>query len=120
MKILFVAPQPFFEPRGTPIAVKWALEVLGDAGNEIDLLTYHIGSDVQLKGLLIHRINGPKYIKSVPIGFSFSKLVCDFYLCFKLKKMVQQNKYDVIHAVEEAIFPAVLCRNIWQKKAKLV
>ena len=39
MKILMVAPQPFFEPRGTPISVYQRLEALSALGHHIDLLT---------------------------------------------------------------------------------
>ncbi len=34
MKILMLAPQPFFEERGTPIAVRLAAEALAGQGHE--------------------------------------------------------------------------------------
>ena len=39
MKILLVAPQPFYQERGTPIAVRLLAETLCGAGHEVDLLT---------------------------------------------------------------------------------
>src|SRR5690606_25954218 len=61
MKILFLAPQPFFQERGTPIAVRLAVEVLGGRkGDSIDLLTYHEGSDVPLKNVRHLRITLPE------------------------------------------------------------
>ena len=39
MKILMISPQPFFEPRGTPISVYQRLEALSALGHEIDLVT---------------------------------------------------------------------------------
>ena len=40
MKILLIAPHPFFQERGTPIAVKLLIETLSEFGHSIDLLTF--------------------------------------------------------------------------------
>jgi len=118
MKILFVAPQPFFEERGTPIAVRWAVEALCAQGHQVDLLTYHCGQDVTIEGMKLYRCWGPASISSVPPGFSPKKLFCDVFLCFELLSCLFRTKYDVIHAVEESIFP-VLCFRPFLK-AKMV
>ena len=118
MKILFVAPQPFFEERGTPIAVRWAVEALCAQGHQVDLLTYHCGQNVSIEGMKLYRCWGPASIQSVPPGFSPKKLFCDVFLCFELLSCLFRTKYDVIHAVEEAIFP-VLCFRPFLK-AKMV
>ena len=55
MKILMIAPQPFFEPRGTPISVRQRLTGLTMLGHQVDLATYHLGEDVDLPGLTIYR-----------------------------------------------------------------
>ena len=104
MKILFIAPQPFYEERGTPIAVRWALETLANAGHQIDLLTYHCGQDIALPGLTIYRASTPKNLPTVPIGFSFAKIRCDLRLFSRLRQLLSINHYDVIHAVEESVF----------------
>ena len=41
--VLVFAPQPFFQERGTPIAVRLLVEELADAGYTVDLLTFHEG-----------------------------------------------------------------------------
>ena len=41
MKILLLAPQPFYAERGTPIAVLLAATALCRAGHEVDVLTFH-------------------------------------------------------------------------------
>ena len=56
MNILLLAPQPFYQERGTPIAVRMLVETLCQAGNQVDLLTYHEGEDISLPGLKIYRI----------------------------------------------------------------
>jgi hypothetical protein len=43
LKILLVAPQPFFQERGTPIAVRLLAETLAAEGYEVHLLVYHEG-----------------------------------------------------------------------------
>lgn len=118
MKILLVAPHPFYKERGTPIAVKLLAETLCEFGNEIDLLTYHEGSDVNISGLNLFRIKKPPFCSNIPIGFSLKKVIADVYLTFYMIALLLKNKYDVIHAVEESIFPAVFI-NIFMKK-KLV
>ena len=47
MRILLMAPQPFYIERGTPIAVKLLARALCSAGHTVDLLTYHEGEDVR-------------------------------------------------------------------------
>ena len=68
MKILMLAPQPFFEPRGTPFSVLGRLKALSALGHEVDLLTYHVGQDVDVPGAVIHRTPKIWFIKSVKIG----------------------------------------------------
>ncbi|MCH7624768.1 MAG: glycosyl transferase family 1, partial [Chloroflexi bacterium] len=48
MKILMLAPQPFLEPRGTPFSVLGRLKALSQLGHKVDLVTYHLGSDVEI------------------------------------------------------------------------
>jgi len=106
VKILLVAPQPFYQERGTPIAVKLLAETLCGAAHEVDLLTLHEGDDIEVPGLRLLRISRPPFVRDVPIGFSWKKLVCDAYLTAKMAALVRANDYRVIHAVEESVFPA--------------
>jgi len=46
MRILFLAPHPFYQDRGTPIAVNLMLQALSERGEEVDVLTYHEGRNV--------------------------------------------------------------------------
>lgn len=107
MKVLLLAPQPFFQERGTPIAVRLLAETLCAAGHEVDLLTYHEGEDVVFPGLRIVRIPRLPLIGNVSIGFSWKKLVCDAALTVSLLRRAHRGRYQVVHAGEESIFPAV-------------
>ena len=70
MKILLLAPQPFYTQRGTPIAIRNLAAVLGEAGHEIDLLTFPGGSNVDLKNTRIRRLWKIPFFGDVPVGFS--------------------------------------------------
>jgi glycosyltransferase involved in cell wall biosynthesis len=106
--VLVVAPEPFYEDRGTPIAVRWMLEALTQCGHTVDLLTYPVGETIELPGLRTYRIPNLFRIRSVPIGFSIRKLMLDVLLVPALWRRLRQERYDYIHALEESAFPAVL------------
>jgi hypothetical protein len=55
MRILMLAPEPFFEPRGTPFSEYHRLKALSELGHSVDLVTYPFGSDVALPNLRIIR-----------------------------------------------------------------
>ncbi len=112
MRILLVAPQPFFQERGTPLAVLLLAQALCAQGHRVDLLTFAEGRDVRVDGLRIVRIPAIPGVHRVPIGISWKKLVCDGLLCWVLLGLAIRHRYDVIHAVEEAVFPAVLLRSL--------
>ena len=108
VRILLVAPQPFFQERGTPLAVKLLIETLCERGYGVDLLTYHEGIALPIKGLRIFRIQPPALVSDIPIGLSWKKIVCDIFLSTKMVGLLVRNNYQIVHAVEEAIFPALL------------
>jgi len=108
MRVLVIAPQPFFIERGTPIAVRQLVETLCAGGHRVDLLTFHLGQDIAVEGLRVLRIPALPFIRYVPPGFSLRKLVCDLVLCLSLAIRLLRGRYDVVHAVEESVFPALL------------
>ncbi|MDX1599949.1 MAG: glycosyltransferase [Anaerolineales bacterium] len=107
MNILFLAPQPFYSQRGTPIAIRAALEALSESGHAVDLLTYFAGEDIDIANVRLHRIPRPPLIKEVPIGPSWSKVPCNVFMLVQAYKMLRRYSYDVIHGVEDG---AILAR----------
>ena len=107
-RVLMVAPQPFYEDRGTPIAIRHVLEALSKAGHLVDMLTFSAGSDISLPGLRILRVGGLFGIKNIPIGFSLKKLLLDVVMTFALLRKLRKPDYWCVHAVEEAVFPALV------------
>ena len=104
MKILMISPQPFFEPRGTPISVYQRLEALSALGHHVDLITYHVGKDVEFSNVTIHRVRNVKMIQHVRVGPSRAKIFLDVLIFFKAILMLLKKRYDVIHSHEEAAF----------------
>lgn len=112
MRILILAPHPFFQPRGTPIAVRRVLEFLSSRGHQLDLLTFHEGEDIDIPNCQIHRIARPLWIRNIRAGFSLKKVVCDVFMFVKCIRMVRRNRYDLIHAVEESAFIAAAMQRL--------
>ena len=99
-----IAPEPFFEPRGTPFSEYFRIKALCALGHEVDLVTYPIGEDKNIKGLRIFRSWGPHFIRSVKTGPSFTKVILDFFLFFTVvRRLIKGRKqYHLIHTHEEA------------------
>ena len=116
MKILMLAPQPFFEPRGTPISVYQRLEALSAIGHHIDLITYHVGKDVEFPNVRIHRVRKIKRIQHVRIGPSRAKILLDTLMFFKAIRMLMTKRYDVIHSHEEGAFFGVILARIFRTR----
>ena len=110
MKILLLAPQPFFQARGTPIAVRLVLEFLTGRGHQVDVLTYHEGSDVEIPNCRIVRIPRIPGIRNIRPGFSLKKVLCDLVMLFVCARMMHGTRYDLVHAVEESAFLAAALR----------
>jgi glycosyltransferase involved in cell wall biosynthesis len=115
LRVLLVAPQPFYQERGTPIAVRLLAETLCGAGHEVDLLTYHEGADIRIPRLRILRASRPPGVSRIPIGISWKKIACDAFLTVRLARLLASNDYDVVHAVEESVFAAAFF-NIFARK----
>ena len=88
MKILLLAPQPFFQARGTPIAVRLVLEFLSSRGHRVDALTYHEGSDVDIPNCRVVRIPRLPGIRDIRPGFSLKKILCDLVMLFVCARMM--------------------------------
>lgn len=111
MRILMVAPEPFFEPRGTPFSVYHRARALGELGHTIDLVTYHIGVDVTLPGVTLHRAPRLPFARRVRIGPSLVKFPLDALLFAATLRLLLRGRYDCIHTHEEAgLFGAILGR----------
>lgn len=110
MKILLLAPHPFYQERGTPIAVDLLLTVLSRRGDRVDVVTFHEGAEKTYPGVTLHRIPRLPGMRGIRPGFSFKKLVCDVFVLAKALRLAALGSYQVVHAVEESVFMAMLLR----------
>jgi glycosyltransferase involved in cell wall biosynthesis len=101
LRILFLAPQPFFEVRGTPLAVRAMVLALASQGHEVELLTYPQGDDVALAGVR-HRRSLALPVGPVRAGPSLAKLLLDVPFMVRAWWRMAVGRFDVVHAVEEA------------------
>jgi len=97
-----LAPEPFFEPRGTPFSEYHRIKALVELGYCIDLVTYPIGQDVDLPNLRIYRCAKLPFVNRVSIGPSFVKIVLDLLLAVTAIRLARPGRYAAIHSHEEA------------------
>jgi glycosyltransferase involved in cell wall biosynthesis len=101
MHLLMIAPEPFFEPRGTPFSEFHRIRALTTLGHTVDLVTYPFGRDVEMPGLRVHRCLRPPFISRIGIGPSWKKLPLDLSLALSAFKLALTRRYDAVHSHEE-------------------
>lgn len=107
MRVLLLAPHPFYQERGTPIAVDLLARTLAERGDRVDILTYHEGETPAYPDTItLYRIPPPPFAHGLRPGFSIKKLLCDAVMYPRAKALVQRHDYNIIHAVEESAFMA--------------
>lgn len=111
LKVLFLAPQPYFRLRGICLAEQICLEVLSGQGLEVDVITFPFGEDpAPLPGVRILRIPSLPGIPDVPIGPSVAKILMDLWSLPWLFARLCRGGYRFVHACEESVFLAALLR----------
>ena len=103
-----IAPEPFFEPRGTPFSEYHRIRALLELGHTVDLVTYPFGTDVSLPGLRVFRCLRPPFIHEVSIGPSFAKVPLDAAIAATTMRLALRERYDVVHSHEEGSFIGVV------------
>ena len=107
-----IAPEPFFEPRGTPFSEYHRIRALVDLGHTVDLVTYPFGRNVEMPGLRIFRSLRPPFVRHVRIGPSLSKAALDFLLAWTCARRALSTRYDAIHSHEEGAVIGVFLAGI--------
>ena len=96
-----IAPEPFFEPRGTPFSEFHRIRAMTALGHYVDLVTYPFGQDVAMPGLRVFRSLRPPFLRGVKIGPSFAKIPLNALLTLTAIRRVLSARYDAIHSHEE-------------------
>ena len=102
-----IAPEPFFEPRGTPFSEYHRIRALLELGHTVDLVTYPFGSDVSLPGLRVFRFLRPAFVRDVRIGPSLAKVPLDVMLAITALRRAASERYDAVHSHEEGSYIGV-------------
>jgi glycosyltransferase involved in cell wall biosynthesis len=103
MRILMIAPQPFFEPRGTPFSEYHRIRALTALGHTVDLVTYPFGRNVDLPGLKLHRSWRPPFVHRIGIGPSWAKIPLDVLVALKALHVAVKwrGQFGAVHSHEE-------------------
>ena len=110
MNILLLAPEPFYQDRGTPIDIDRMLQILSERKDQVDVVTYHEGSEVIYDHVTVYRIPNLPFVHHIRPGLSWKKLVCDVFVFFKALRLASSKHYQLVHAVEESVFIALVLK----------
>lgn len=113
MRILMLAPEPFFMVRGTPLSILSRLRALSESGHLVDVVCYPHGEDIELPGVRLIRPARPFWIHKVPIGFSLRKLRLDLGVAAQALRLLACRRYDLLFTHEEAVLPGALLRRVF-------
>jgi glycosyltransferase involved in cell wall biosynthesis len=102
MKILVIAPTPFFSDRGTHIRILEEAYALEGRGHQVTIATYHIGKDLPQdlhSRIDVRRIRRLLFwYKKLEAGPDWQKIILDLLLLKKALFLARTQKPDVIHA----------------------
>lgn len=113
MKILFLAPHPLYQERGSPIADTMVLKLLSQRRHQVDVVTYAEGKDINYDQIVLYRTPDISFLRNIRPGFSWKKIICDFFLFFKAFRLILSQRYDLVHAVEESVFIALVFKALF-------
>lgn len=126
MKILVIAPTPFFADRGTHIRILEEARGLERRGHSIVIATYHIGTEVRdafNTRIDVRRINHLLFwYKKLEAGPDWQKVILDAMLVWKVIYLVVKERPDVLHAHlhEGALIGWIAQRVLWWKRVPLL
>ncbi len=109
-RMLLVLPQPFFEDRGTSIAIAHVLRAVSELGYRTDILSFPPGRQIDIRGVSYLELPNPFGFRRIPIGFSVKKVLLDLFLFAKTRRQLDLESYLCVHAVEEAGYLAAFLR----------
>ncbi|MBE9169006.1 glycosyltransferase [Pleurocapsales cyanobacterium LEGE 06147] len=110
LNILFLIPHPFYQERGSPIADNMVLRILSERQEHVDVITYPEGKNINYKNITLYRTIKLPFVYNIRPGFSWKKVIYDVLIFIEVIRLISQKKYDLIHAVEETVFIALILK----------
>ena len=126
LKILMIAPTPFFADRGTHIRILEEALALRRRGHEVKIATYHIGSDLPddiASGIDVRRIRRLLFwYKKLEAGPDWQKIVLDVMLIRKTFFLARTWKPDILHGHlhEGVLIGWIVRRALFWRRMRLV
>jgi glycosyltransferase involved in cell wall biosynthesis len=110
MRVLMVAPTPFFGDRGCHIRILEEIRALRPLGVDVLVATYPVGRDVPG----VRTVRGPAlpWVRQLPVGFSPHRPYLDLLLLGTALRAARRFRPDVVHGHlhEGAVLGAALAR----------
>ena len=110
MRVLMIAPTPFFGDRGCHVRILEEVRALRRHDVEVLVATYHVGRDVpEVRTVRAMRL---PWVRQLPVGFSIHKPGLDLLLLIAAARAARRFRPDVIHGHlhEGAVLAVVLGR----------
>lgn len=105
--VAMLAACPFPANRGTPIRIRQMGEALHALGYDVHVITYHLGQELSLPGMTIHRTAPLKGYAELGAGPTWTKLmVLDPRLIRRTMEVVRRHNIRIVHAHH---FEGALC-----------
>lgn len=126
MKILVIAPTPFFSDRGTHIRILEEALALEKLGHQIMIATYHIGKNIDSEiktNIDVRRILRLLFwYKKLEAGPDWQKIILDIMLIRKAFYLARTQKPDIIHGHlhEGVLIGWIIQKILFWRKMKLV
>jgi len=114
-KVLIILASPFYLDKGSCVRARSDVIAWASYLNKVDLLTYPVGNDIEIKGVNHIRAKIPFY-KKTSAGPSLSKIYADKLLFWKAFSLILRNKYDVIIGEDfEGAFLGMILSRLFNK-----
>jgi len=111
MRILMLAPTPYFADRGCHVRIYEEARALVRRGHDVRIVTYHLGRD--LPGIPTFRIPAVPWYRKLTAGPSWHKPCLDILLLFKSLAVTHSFRPDIIHAhLHEGAFLGVFLKRL--------
>jgi glycosyltransferase involved in cell wall biosynthesis len=111
LKILMIAPTPYFADRGCHVRIYEEARALIALGHEVCIATYHLGRDME--GIPTVRIPHVLWYGKLAAGPSWHKPYLDILLFFTSLTAARKLRPDIIHAhLHEGAFIGLLLKKL--------
>src|SRR3954447_3535670 len=98
LKVCVLAACPFPANHGTPGSIRELAEATAERGHDVHVVTYHIGEDLPVRGVQLHRIPDLTGERNVIVGPTKLRPLYDLQMVFKTIQVMRRYKLDLIHA----------------------